>query len=202
MKVILGTNNAHKLVEFKQIFEDNNIDIELIPLNQLPNKVEEPVEDGTTFTENAIIKAKYYYECYKMPVITDDSGICVDALGGLPGIYSARYASIDGNNSTSVENRRKLLFELGDETNRKAHYACSVVYYDAGEIILGYGEFHGVIDKEEKGTNGFGYDPIFYLPEYGKTVSEIDTEIKNKLSHRYIAIMEFIEKYQNLHKKQ
>ena len=163
MKVILGTNNSHKLIEFRQIFKENNIDIELIPLNELPLKVDEPVENGKTFLENAIIKAKYYYECYGMPVITDDSGICVDALGGLPGIYSARYASKDGINSSSLENRRKLLFELGNETNRKAHFSCCVVFYDKGEVITGYGEFHGVIGEEERGNNGFGYDPIFFI---------------------------------------
>ena len=197
MKVILGTNNLHKLQEFKEIFEENEINIELISLKDLNKKIEEPVEDGKTFYDNALIKAKHYYDFYKIPIITDDSGICCNALGGLPGIYSARYASNDGQNSDSYQNLLKLLEDLKTYEDRSAYYECSLVFYDGENIIEGHGKFHGEIIDEEKGMNGFGYDPIFYLPEYGKTVSELDRDVKNKLSHRYLAIMDFIKKYQN-----
>lgn len=196
MKVILGTNNLHKLQEFKEIFTDNSIDIELISLRELEDKIPEPVEDGTSFYENALIKAKYYYDYFKIPVMTDDSGICCNALDGLPGIYSARYASTNGENSDSYQNLLKLLDDLKEKDDRSAYYECSLVYYDGEKIIEGHGKFYGEIIDEEKGKNGFGYDPIFYLKEYGKTVSELDRDLKNKLSHRYLAIMDFIKKYQ------
>lgn len=201
MKVILGTNNLHKLEEFREIFKQNNINIELISLKELNMKIDEPCEDGKTFYENALIKAKYYYDYYKMPVIADDSGICCNALGGLPGIYSARYASTDGSNSNSIDNLKKLLYDMKNYEDRSAYFECSIVYYDGNEVINGNGKFYGEIMTEEKGSNGFGYDPIFYLKEYGKTVSELDSALKNKLSHRYQAIMDFIKKYQNKTKK-
>ncbi len=193
MKILLATNNEHKVKEFNEIFEENKVNIELLSLKEF-EKVEEPVEDGNSFYENALIKAKYYYDLFKIPVLADDSGLVVDALNGEPGIHSARFASTNTHNASSKDNRIKLLKLMEDETNRKAHFVCSLIFYDGEKIINTNGEFHGEVALRESGENGFGYDSIFYLPEYGKIVSSLDEKTKNKLSHRYKAVKAMIEK--------
>ncbi len=193
MKILLATNNEHKVKEFKEIFEEQQIKIELLSLKEFP-KVEDPVEDGSTFYENALIKAKYYYDLFKIPVFADDSGLVVEALNGEPGIHSARFASTTIHNASSKDNRLKLLKLMETKTNRKAHFVCSLVYYDGEKIINTNGEFYGEIAFAESGENGFGYDSLFYLPEYGQTVSSLDEMTKNKLSHRYKAVKAMIEK--------
>lgn len=195
MKVLIGTNNLHKLEEFRQIFKAENIDIQILSLKDMPFQVEDPVEDGNSFSDNALIKAKYFYNAYKIPCISDDSGVVVDALNGMPGIYTARYAKLHGMDQTSANNRKVLLENMEGKENRKAHFECNLTYYDGNTIISATGIMNGEISKEEYGTNGFGYDPIFYLPEYEKTVAELDEKVKNKLSHRYNAIMNFINKF-------
>ena len=194
MKVLIGTNNLHKLDEFKKIFKEENIDIDVIALKEMPFTVDEPIEDGKNFYENALIKAKYFYDCYHIPCISDDSGIVVDALNGMPGIYSARYGSLYGLDNSSSNNRKVLLEKMKNENNRNAHFECTLVYYDGDKIISSTGIMKGQIAYEEVGTKGFGYDPIFFIPEYNQTVGELDEGIKNKLSHRYNAIINFVSK--------
>lgn len=185
MKILIGTKNKHKLKELQDIAKKYS-NFEFISLNEV-NDVEEPVEDGTTFYENALIKAKYYYEAYHMPVIADDSGIIVEALNGKPGIYSARYASTDGKDASSIRNRKKLLKELEGVTNRRAYFECDMVYYDGTTTFHTTGLFEGEILEDEIGDNGFGYDPIFLAYSLGKPLGLVSDEIKNQCSHRFFA---------------
>ena len=186
-KVLIATSNQGKIKELKRILNEyttnNHIDLTILTLNDFP-KISEPIENGTTFEENAIIKTKYYFNAFKLPVICDDSGLEVDALDKKPGIYSARYASIDGKDASSLENRKKLLRELKGITKREARFCCAMAYFDGNNLLTALGYTEGRILEEEIGTNGFGYDPIFYLPEYGCTSAELSMEEKNKISHR------------------
>lgn len=188
MKILFGTSNAHKIQEVKDIFKEKNIDAELLSLKDMEKQYDEPLEDGQTFLDNAVIKAKYYYEKYHMTVIADDSGLEVDALNGMPGVLSARYASTTTHNASSGDNRKKLLKELEDVNNRAAHFTCVMVYYDGVNLISATGYVNGVITDKEIGNNGFGYDSLFYLPNFDKTMAEIDEEQKNKVSHRGNAV--------------
>jgi XTP/dITP diphosphohydrolase len=178
-KVIFATNNLGKLKEVKSIFSDTNF--EIISLKEIGfNKDIE--ETGSTFEENAFIKADTIFEKYNLPVIADDSGLMVDQLKGEPGVYSARYA---GENATYQDNNLKLISEL--ENFPKPHYAkfvCSAVYVDRSKRKSVLGELTGEIIKEFRGTNGFGFDPIFKPNGYDLTLAEMALEEKNKISHR------------------
>lgn len=198
MKILLGTSNKHKILEINDILKHLNLSIEVITLNDMPIKYQEPTENGSTYLENALIKAKYYYEKYQLPVITDDTGLEVETLNGKPGIYSSRYAG-DGKYATSSsDNRKKLLNDLQGETNRKALFKCVMVYYDGESMVVGNGQMDGEILNVEVGNNGFGYDSLFYLPRYGCSVSELGENEKNKISHRFFALVNLID---NLTKK-
>lgn len=196
MKIVLGTRNQHKIKEIKKEFA--KINIEVVGLDEyLENQdIEEPIEDGTTFQENAIIKAKYYYDLVKVPCLCDDSGLCVIPLNGEPGINSARYSGGDDK-----DNRDFLRQNLKGMFPAKAYFNCDLIYYDGKEIISTNGKIYGEIIDEERGEDGFGYDCIFYYPPYEKTLSEISMEEKNKISHRGQAIEEMLkklkEKYNN-----
>ena len=196
MKIVLGTRNQHKIKEIKKEFA--KINIEVVGLDEyLGNQdIEEPIEDGATFQENAIIKAKYYYNLVKVPCLCDDSGLCVIPLNGEPGINSARYSGGDDK-----DNRDFLRQNLKGMFPAKAYFNCDLIYYDGKEIISTNGKIYGEIIDEERGEDGFGYDCIFYYPPYEKTLSEISMEEKNKISHRGQAIEEMLkklkEKYNN-----
>ena len=148
-------------------------------------------ENGTTFEENAMIKAKAVHDFCGLAVFADDSGICADALGGEPGIYSARYAGEDKNDRANID---KLIANLKDKSDKSGYFVCVVAYIDEnGKQHLFRGECHGTIIDELRGENGFGYDPIFYLEEYGKTFAEIGEDVKNKISHRAVAMDKFTQ---------
>lgn len=198
MKVVLGTKNEHKLNEFLAIFKEQNYLIDLVSVNSFGGEISDPFEDGKSFTENAIIKAKFYYDLFKIPVIADDSGLCVDALDGEPGIYSARYASDITVNANSRDNRQKLLLKLKNIESRNAHFTACVVYYDGTNLIVSEGYLNGEITFCEKGSNGFGYDSIFKPNGYDLTLAEMEEEEKNKISHRYQAIKSLIVKLSNM----
>ena len=186
MKLLLASQNKHKIVEISHIF--NGYEIELIDLSFF-NDQDEVVENGKTFLENAIIKAKYYAHKYQMITISDDSGLAVDALGGKPGIYSKRYSG-----GLDIDNNQKLLDEMKLIKNRKAQFtSVIVIYFPDGHIFHYEGSIEGLIAYEPKGSNGFGYDPIFYLPNYDKHMAELDMEIKNKISHRAQALKQVKE---------
>ena len=189
MKLIIASNNQHKLVEIKEILGD--FFSEIVSAREAGIE-HETVEDGTTFLENALKKAREMTEISGCAALADDSGICVDALGGAPGIYSARFSGVHGDDAA---NNRLLLEKMEGVTDRKAHYTCAIALsYPDGREVTAEGYFYGEIGYEEKGQYGFGYDPLFYLPEYGCTSAEILPEEKNKISHRAAALRELCGK--------
>ena len=192
MKLIIASNNAHKLVEMKAILGEYFDEILSLREAGIDH---ETVEDGSTFLENAEKKAREIAEISGCCAIADDSGVCVDALDGAPGIYSARFC---GHHGDDEANNQLLLEKLRDKEDKKAHYTCAIVLvYPDGETISAEGYLHGEITENRAGKNGFGYDPYFYLPEYGCTTAELDPEIKNKISHRGNAIRALVEKLKN-----
>lgn len=192
MKIILATFNKHKLFEISQLI--GSTDIELISLEDIGYD-EEIVENGKSFIENALIKAETIFDKYKMPTLADDSGICIDALGGKPGIHSARFA---GENTSSEEKNRIIIDMLKGTADRKAHYTCALAYVDDKEKFIVEKYCHGEIIDQEKGNEGFGYDPIFFIATYNKTLAEISLDEKNKISHRGQAFREFKKHIENL----
>lgn len=194
MTILLGTKNQNKVKELKKIADNvMGSSIQLVALNDLPY-VEEPIEDGNTFYENALIKAKYYYQIYQMPVITDDSGLCVDALKGKPSVFSARYASRNTHDAPDEANRMKLLNEMKNVEERNAHFCCSMVFYDGSQIIASEGMLEGKILSQEVGANGFGYDALFLPLGYHQSLGELDEDTKNQISHRFLAFYRLLEK--------
>ncbi len=182
MRVVLATNNAGKLRELQALLQP--LDFEVIPKAQFTT--EEVAENGDSFVANALIKARHAAAVSGLPAIADDSGIEVDALHGAPGIFSARYA---GAQATDADNLHKLLDALREapDTQRHARYRCALVYVrDAqdDQPIVCEASWEGVIARQPRGSGGFGYDPIFHLPELQCTAAEISAEQKNHISHR------------------
>ena len=179
-KFFLATKNRGKIKEMVKILEPfENIEV-LSILDGID--IPEVEEDGDTFEHNSRKKAVEIAKYLGMYVIADDSGIAVEALGGAPGVYSARYA---GENATNEENNKKLLKDMEGKENRECKYVAVVTMADKdGNSISARGEVHGKLLLEEIGSGGFGYDPMFYVEEYGKTFGEIEEEIKNRISHR------------------
>ena len=179
MKVIAATHNKGKLKEFNEIL--NKLGFEVI--SQKDSGIDiEPEENGKTFAENSLIKARAIKELCEYAVLADDSGLCVDALDGAPGVYSARYA---GENATDADRIAKLLCELEGKYNRKAKFVSSIAFIlPNGEEIVTEGEVHGTITNEASGEGGFGYDPVFLSDELGKTFGDATAEEKNSISHR------------------
>lgn len=185
MKLILASKNMHKAIEMQAILGDR---IELITQDAAGCGDIEVVEDGTTFEENAIKKAVTIMHASGKAAIADDSGLCVDALGGKPGIYTARFA---GENATDDENIAKLLSELDgvEFEKRTARFVCVIALAAPDKEPATYrGECEGYILTQKQGDNGFGYDPIFFVPEYKKSMAELDGEVKNSISHRFNAL--------------
>ena len=179
--IVFATNNKNKIKEFKDILGNRNIN--LLTLSDI-NYDKEIIEDGLSFKDNALIKARQVALDTGYITISDDSGLSVDALLGAPGIYSARYSG-----KGIVENNKLLLKNMEGKENRRAHFTCAIcLYYPDGKYVIAEGYIDGTITKELKGNNGFGYDPLFYLEEYHKTMAEIDPSIKDKISHRANAI--------------
>jgi XTP/dITP diphosphohydrolase len=178
-KIILASQNKWKIKEVKEILSDS--DFEIVSLLDL-NDNENIIEDGLTFEENAKKKAFHVFNKYKTPVIADDSGIIVDQLNGRPGVHSARYA---GENANDEQNNLKLIDELKHLPEpHPAGYICSAVFYDGEKYLTSEGEERGILTLNAKGTNGFGYDPLFIPENYSVTMAELDPEEKNKISHR------------------
>ena len=181
-ELILASNNAHKVEEIKSILEDYSI----LTLKDI-NYTEEIVEDGSTFEENALIKARTISKYSGKTAISDDSGLSVDLLDGRPGVYSARYSK----EQTDEKNIEKVLLELnGQKSKAKFVSVIALVKPDGTELTF-RGECHGEIIFEKRGTNGFGYDPIFYVPSLDKTFAELSAEQKNSISHRKQSLEKF-----------
>ena len=180
MHIYLASGNRHKQEEFAAILKDYHISL---PADA--GIVFDPEETGTTFLENALLKACVLYESVKCPVIADDSGLCIDALGGKPGIYSARYGMKDGVQLQAEERNQLVLQQMEGVENRSCRFVCCIaVMLDAHRFFTVQETCEGVIAKSESGHHGFGYDPIVYLPKIGKTVAELTAQEKNELSHR------------------
>ena len=181
-ELILASNNAHKVEEIKSILEDYSI----LTLKDI-NYTEEIVENGTTFEENALIKARTICKYSGKTAISDDSGLSVELLDGRPGVYSARYSK----EQTDEKNIEKVLLELnGQKSKAKFVSVIALVKPDGTELTF-RGECHGEIIFKKRGTNGFGYDPIFYVPSLDKTFSELSAEQKNSISHRKQSLEKF-----------
>lgn len=190
-KIIFATGNENKMKEIRQILGD--MDVEILSMKQAGISAD-IVEDGTTFEENAVIKAKAIAEMTNEIVLADDSGLEIDYINKEPGIYSARYMGED--TSYHIKNQN-LIDRLKDakEEERTARFVCAIAAaFPNGEVLTTIGTVEGRIAYEEKGENGFGYDPIFYVPEFGCTTAELSEEAKNEISHRGNALRAMKEK--------
>ena len=189
LKIVLATSNPHKVDEINKIFESLEVEF-VLPIGDF-----DPIEDADTFEGNALIKAKAANKVMNMLTLADDSGLCVDALDGAPGLHSARYAE---NQTGRIE---RLLSELKDfpEDKRSARFVCAMVLLDKnGNVLLSTrGECEGKIGFTPKGTNGFGYDPIFIVDGNDITMAEMAEDVKNKISHRAIALQNVINFIKN-----
>ncbi len=187
MKVVLATRNRGKIREIKDIL--SHIEgLEILTLDDFPG-IDLPPEDGETFRDNALKKARYVSHKTSLPALADDSGLEVDALGGRPGVYSSRYA---GPDATDEENVKRLLDELRDVPfeERTARFRCVIaIVYPSGREETFEGVLEGTIATEPSGKGGFGYDPVFFVPSMGKTIASISSVEKNRISHRGIALM-------------
>jgi XTP/dITP diphosphohydrolase len=186
MKILFASHNEHKAKEVKAMLEGT--EIELITLRDLGDLDMVP-ETGATFTQNATIKAKYYWNKYHLPVLADDSGLIVEVLGDRPGVYSARYS---GSDATDFKNNQKLLAEMKNEKNRIGRFMCIICYIRDGKYYMFEGKLEGQIAYDIEGEQGFGYDPIFITPS-GKRLSEMNLHAKNKISHRANALEKWLQ---------
>ena len=192
-KLVIATGNAHKLHEISTLLQP----LGLAAVSQSAFNVPEAAEPHGTFIENALAKARHAARLTGLPALADDSGICVEALGGAPGVISAIYA---GEPRSDARNNEKLLATLEGVSDRRAHYHCALVllrHADDPQPIIAEGQWHGVILPAARGEGGFGYDPLFLDPERDQTVAEISTEDKNRVSHRGQALRMLIEKLRN-----
>lgn len=188
MKIVFATNNQNKLQEIREIL---GAEFEIVSLADIGCHDDIP-ETGSTLEENALQKARYVYEHYGLNCFADDTGLKVDALGGQPGVHSARYA--EGTDHDSEANMRKLLAQLDGTDSRQARFRTVIVLILAGREPLSFvGEVHGRIARERKGTAGFGYDPIFVPDGYGQSFAEMDEAEKNKISHRARAVKQLAD---------
>ena len=194
IKIVFATGNKHKIEEFSAILKRYIPEVEVVSMKDV-GIFDDIVEDGLTFEENAMIKAKAVSK-YGYIGVADDSGITVDALGGAPGIYSARYSGEHGNDK---KNNQKLLADMQGVGNRGGAFVCAIACaFPEGverDNFVVRGECRGVVLHEEKGEGGFGYDPLFFVEEYGKTFGELSAEEKNKISHRAVATELFAKQF-------
>ena len=196
MKFILASHNKGKLAEMQKILGE--LGVEVVLQSDLGLDLE-PEEDGATFTENARIKARAVMEASGLPAIADDSGVCVDALSGAPGIYSARYAGVDASDQQNLEKLLDALQDVPDD-QRQAQFHCVLVYLRHAEDptpLVCHGSWPGVITRQAAGHGGFGYDPIFFVPSEGKTAAELSREEKSAISHRGQALKLLLEALRN-----
>jgi XTP/dITP diphosphohydrolase len=191
-KLILASNNQGKVREFQELLAP--FDFDVIPQSKFGIPAAE--EPHHTFIENALTKARHASAASGLPALADDSGICAHALDGAPGVYSARYAGIDGDN---VANNQKLIAALGNHTDRGAHYVCALVMVNSAndpEPLIVQARWYGQIVNDPKGDHGFGYDPHFFLPNLCKTAAQLEPAEKNLISHRGQALRELIAQLQ------
>ena len=193
MKIYLASGNINKKHEVQELLPAHKI---VLPKEE--NIEFDPEENGSSFFENAMIKAKALYDIVKTPVLADDSGLCIDSLNGAPGIHSARYGAVNGEHVSAEAGINKVLLQLKNEKNRRAHFACCMIFLLSEDRFYAVQETcEGYITEEPAGSGGFGYDPIFFMEEFGKTFAELSSDQKNSVSHRgraLAAIKKIIEK--------
>ncbi|MEA3288204.1 MAG: RdgB/HAM1 family non-canonical purine NTP pyrophosphatase [Candidatus Marinimicrobia bacterium] len=195
MKLLLATQNKHKVDELTRLLEPYALKV--VSLLDYP-EIGEIIEDGSTLTANALIKARAGYAHCGLPTIADDTGLAVDALNGAPGVYAARYA---GEHVTYDQNVQKMLDELQDipADKRQAQFQTAAVFFDGEDTVTALGEVAGFITETRQGNSGFGYDPIFFVPEKQKTYAQMSLAEKNQLSHRQRAFEKLLKKLQQTH---
>lgn len=190
-EIVLASGNAGKLAEFSRWFAPGNIHVR----SQAEFNVPECPEPHVTFIENAIAKARHASKYSGKPALADDSGICAYALGGAPGVYSARFAGSEPKSDAA--NNAKLSAELADKDDKRCYYVCVLVlvrHENDPQPIIAEGIWHGLWQEQPEGSNGFGYDPHFFLPEQGCTAAALAPEVKNQISHRGLALQELKKK--------
>ncbi len=188
LEIIVASKNAHKVKELEKMLGFENVKLKSLSETDFSGEIE---ENGATFEENALIKAKTVCYALNAPSLADDSGLCVDFLSGRPGIYSARYASTENKNATDDENVDKLLSELKNvpESKRSARFICALaLVFPDGRVFTVKGACEGFITFQRRGFDGFGYDPVFYYPPFDKTFAEMSGDEKNSVSHRKNAV--------------
>ncbi|MHB1352049.1 MAG: RdgB/HAM1 family non-canonical purine NTP pyrophosphatase [Thiobacillus sp.] len=193
-KIVIASGNPGKLREIARILAP--LEIEALPQSDF--NVPDCPEPHVTFVENCLAKARHASRHSGLPALADDSGICVEALGGAPGVFSARYA---GEPKSDARNNEKLIAELQGKSNRRAHYTCVMVYVrhpDDPEPVIAEGRWYGEIIDTPRGEKGFGYDPYFLDPEFGKTGAELDEDVKNAVSHRGQALRDLVDRLKRL----
>ena len=188
-KLFIASSNAHKINEISDILKENGLNVEIV----CPKDFEfagEPDENGQSFKENSEIKARFYYDKFKLPTLADDSGICIDYFNGMPGIYSARfYGDMDYKLKNEI-----VLKMMKNTKERGAQFVANICYIDENGLVHHFeGINPGFIAYEQKGSDGFGYDPIFVIEEFNKTEAELGEKYKNEFSHRAIALKKWIE---------
>ena len=201
-KIVLATRNLGKVEEFERMLHAAELEIEVLGLRDFP-EMPDVEETGTTFAENALLKAHQICEYTGLPALADDSGLCVDALGGAPGIYSARWAGVHGDDKANLEKVLREIQEISNPTY-EARFRCAVVLaLPAGHAsgvreVVREGEIVGQILLTPRGTNGFGYDPIFQPDGYTQTTAELPAEVKDQISHRGRALQAIIPELEKL----
>ncbi len=217
--IIIASSNEHKIAEIKRFFASSNCSVKICGLNEFA-PIDPPVEDAATFRENACLKARYYSQKLNSWVLADDSGLEVDALNGAPGVHSARFAGVDGPDRDRANNQKLLsLMQNIPTQNRQAAFCCSMCLYPPcsevktdiadrknianpisagadGQIIEVEARWPGLIISQPRGGEGFGYDPLFYIPQLGKTAAELTQQEKNEISHRGQALRLLLEALQ------
>ncbi len=193
MKIVIATHNQHKLVELKAALE--GFGPEIVSLDEFP-EIGPIDETGTTLLENSLLKARTVHDLTGLPAIADDTGLEVDALNGAPGVYSARWAGLA---ATYADNNARLLQELDGvpEEERTARFRSVISYIDNSQELWTEGTVEGMILSQPAGSGGFGYDPVFYIPELEKTLAQLSTGGKNKISHRGLAIKNFCKLFRD-----
>lgn len=192
-KIILASNNKGKLSEFQALFDRANLGVHIVPQGELG--IDDAVENGLSFVENALIKARHASRASGLPALADDSGLCVPVLGNAPGIYSARYAGVHGDDEANNAKLINDLQHLRHDAPIVGKFVCVLAYVrhaDDPLPIIAQGEWMGEILDAPQGDNGFGYDPLFYVPSLGKASAELDKTTKNILSHRGQALERLI----------
>ncbi|MFO1258261.1 MAG: RdgB/HAM1 family non-canonical purine NTP pyrophosphatase [Gammaproteobacteria bacterium] len=194
MKIVLASSNSGKLKEIQQILSP--LPFECVPQTTL--KIEDIPETGLSFVENAILKARHAAKASQLPAIADDSGLCVEALQGQPGIYSARFAGEKATSEQNIEKLLELMKPYQGEARRARFFATIVLIQHAADPIpiICQAAWEGILLTEPRGKGGFGYDPIFYIPELELTAAELKPELKNQLSHRGKALSQLLHKLQ------